>query len=55
MSKAIEICYRDRARNNAIVAWDAGISKEEATDMLKKHPTWYRSTAEYNEGQAGIS
>lgn len=42
----IEICYRDKTCDDAIVALDAGMSKEEVAEMLKKHPTWYRSTME---------
>jgi len=50
-NKTSEICYRDKAADNAIVAWDAGMSKEEVSEMLKKHPTWYRSSAEIIEGE----
>ena len=39
-----EICYRDKACNDAIVAWDVGMSEEEVKEMLEDHPTWYRST-----------
>ena len=49
MSKKIEICYRDIAADNAIVAWDAGISNEESDRMLKEHPTWYRFVEEFAE------
>lgn len=44
--KEICICYRDKACNDAIVAWDAGMSEDEVAEMLKKHPTYYRSTVE---------
>lgn len=43
-TKQIEICYRDKACNDAIVAWDAGMSEEDVEKMLKEHPTYYRST-----------
>lgn len=46
--KTIEICYRDRACDNAIVAWDVGMSKEDVDEMLKKHPTYYRATADFD-------
>ena len=49
--KTVEICYRDKAADDAIVAWDAGMSKEEVSEMLIKHPTWYRSSAEIIEGE----
>ena len=50
-NRKVEICYRDSAADNAIVAWDVGMSKEEVSKMLKKHPTWYRSSAEIIEGE----
>lgn len=49
MNKTVEICYRDKAANDAIVAWDAGMSKDEVAKMLKKHPTWYRSSEEVSK------
>lgn len=42
--KKVEICYRDKNADNAIVAWDVGMGKEESEAMLRKHPSWYRST-----------
>ena len=49
MNKTVEICYRDKAANDAIVAWDAGMSKDEVAKMLKKHPTWHRSSEEVSK------
>lgn len=41
-----EICYRDKNANDAIVAWDVGMSEEEIKEMLEKNPSYYRSTEE---------
>ncbi len=44
--KTVEICYRDKNTGDAIVALDAGYSKEEIEELLSKNPSWYRSTME---------
>ena len=42
-----EICYRDAY--GRIVAWDAGMSKEESERLLLEHPDYYRSCATINK------
>lgn len=43
----MEFVLRDKDADNAIVALLGGWSDAEIDRMLKKHPNWYRSTAEY--------
>lgn len=45
MEKEIELCIRDE--QGRIVAWQVGYSDEELDDLLKRHPGWHRSHAEY--------
>lgn len=47
MSKEIELCIRDNQQR--IVAWQTGYSEEEIEELLKLHPDWHRSYAEYTE------
>ncbi len=49
----VEICYRDRDCDDAITMWEAGYSKEDIDELLKRHPSWYRSSVVLTEG--GIS
>lgn len=44
--KRIELCLRDRDAGGAIVAWCVGYSNEDIDRLLKKHPSWYRSSEE---------
>lgn len=44
-----EHCFRDREHNHAICGFPAGMSPSQQKTLLKKHPSWYRSTVEYDE------
>ncbi len=46
-----EICYRDRDNDDRVVALDVGMSPEEVKEMLAAHPSYYRSTMEYDEAR----
>lgn len=44
-----EHCFRDREKNNAICGCPVGMSPSEEKALLKRHPSWYRSTVEYDK------
>ena len=52
-----EITYKRRQvkglggheHNHAICGFPAGMSPSQQKTLLKKHPSWYRSTVEYDE------
>ncbi len=46
MKREAELCLRDRDADGAIVAWLVGYTDSDIEKMLKKHPSWYRSSAE---------
>ena len=44
-----ELCFRDRDKNGAICGYPVGYSEKEEKALLKRHPSWYRSTVEYDK------
>ena len=43
-ARKVELCLRDKNANDRIVALIAGYSNSEIRKLLRKHPSWYRST-----------
>lgn len=52
MAKAnhkFEHCFRDHEKNDAICGYPAGMTVAEEKALMKRHPSWYRSTVEYDK------
>lgn len=44
-----EHCFRDREKNDAICGYPAGMTVTEERAVMKRHPSWYRSTVIYDK------
>lgn len=52
MAKAnheFEHCFRDREKNDAVCGYPAGMTVTEEKALMKRHPSWYHSTVEYDK------